>query len=141
MDAVVEIEIPARLEYLATVRRLVREAATLEEAWPRDRLADLVLAVSEACTNAIEAHEREQRDERVVVRCHVSGDVAEVTVKDHGHGFDEGALLVHPPASHPDRLRFERGLGIPLMRMLADESDFRPTAAGTCVRLLLRRRA
>ena len=139
MGTVVEIEIPARLEYLATVRRFVREAATIEDAWPSERLADLVLAVSEACTNAIEAHARGERDERVAVRCHVCGGGAEVTVEDHGAGFDEGALLAHPAPSHPDRLRFERGLGIPLMRMLADETDFRPSPSGTRVRLLVRR--
>jgi anti-sigma regulatory factor (Ser/Thr protein kinase) len=38
----------------------------------------------------------------------------------------------------PDRLKFERGLGIPLIRALVDEVEFSPTDEGTAVRLVMR---
>ena len=43
-----------------------------------------------------------------------------------------------PVATDPQRLRHERGLGIPLMRSLVDEVVFTPTLGGTAVRLVVR---
>ena len=47
------------------------------------------------------------------------------------------ALPEHPEVTKPDRLKFERGLGIPLMRELTDEIGFRREGEGTTVRLML----
>ena len=46
-----------------------------------------------------------------------------------------------PDPDHPDRLGFEHGLGIPIMRELADETEIRPTGSGTSVRLVVYRSA
>jgi anti-sigma regulatory factor (Ser/Thr protein kinase) len=43
-----------------------------------------------------------------------------------------------PGATDPQRLRHERGLGIPLMRSLVDDVTFTPTGDGTAVRLTIR---
>ncbi len=59
-------------------------------------------------------------------------------MEDRGHGFDPADLPDHPPVTDPDRLKFERGLGIPLIRALVDEVEFSPTADGTSVRLVMR---
>ena len=59
-------------------------------------------------------------------------------VEDRGHGFDPAQLPDHPPVTDPDRLKFERGLGIPLIRALVDEVEFSPTGQGTSVRLIMR---
>jgi hypothetical protein len=40
----------------------------------------------------------------------------------------------------PERLHHERGLGVPLMRALADDSEFLAEGGGTTVRLVLRER-
>lgn len=134
---VIELEIPARAEFVALARLVVAALADTEATLADDRIDDLKLAVSEACTNAIEAHDAAGTAERVLVRCHAGTTSIEVVVEDRGHGFDPGVLPDHPPVTDPDRLKFERGLGIPLIRALVDQVDFSPTAHGMSVHLVM----
>ena len=46
-----------------------------------------------------------------------------------------------PAPEHPERLEWEHGLGIPIMRELADETEIHSTAEGTSVRLVVYRSA
>lgn len=138
-DNVVELEIPARPEFIALARLLVSAMAGGGTGMPDERVDDLKLAVSEACTNAIEAHDAVDSDERVVVRCTDNEGALEVRIEDRGGGFDPSGLPQHPPVTDPDRLRFERGLGIPLIRTLVDEVEFESSDGGTAVRIVMRR--
>jgi serine/threonine-protein kinase RsbW len=106
---------------------------------PDDRIDDLKIAVSEACTNAIEAYDAVDADERVVVRCRADEMLLEVRIEDRGGGFDPSTLPEHPPVTDPDRLKFERGLGIPLIRSLVDEVEINSSRDGTAVRMVMRR--
>ena len=117
----VQLEIPARPEYLTLARQVVAAAAALEPTFADERIDDLRIAVSEAATNAIEAHTDAASDERIVIRCNLADDRIEVEVQDVGAGFDPGQTAAAPEAQHPDRLAWEHGLGIPLMRVLADD--------------------
>ena len=135
---VIELEIPARAEFVALARLVVSALASADSNLADERIDDLKLAVSEACTNAIEAHDAAGSNERVLVRCKAGADALEVCVEDRGHGFDPSGLPDHPPVTDPDRLKFERGLGIPLIRARVDEVEFSPTAEGTSVRLVMR---
>jgi serine/threonine-protein kinase RsbW len=141
VDEVVELEIPARPEFVAIARLVVSSFAATSFGLPDDRIDDLKIAVSEACTNAIEAHGAVDTDERVVVRCVEVDDSMEVLVEDRGPGFDPGTLPEHPPVTDPNRLKFERGLGIPLIRSLVDEVEFSSSDAGTAVRIIMHREA
>lgn len=135
--AAIELEIPSRPEYIGLARLVVSSLASGRRSLADDRIDDLKLAVSEACTNAIEAHAGMAIDDRVVVRWSEEDDRLEVAVCDRGHGFDPAALPEHPPITDPERLNFERGLGIPLIRTLVDEVEFAPSSAGTSVRLVM----
>ncbi|MDQ4071144.1 MAG: ATP-binding protein [Actinomycetota bacterium] len=135
---VIELEIPARAEFVALARLVVSALASSDSNLADERIDDLKLAVSEACTNAIEAHDAAGTEERVLVRCRADEDALEVYVEDRGHGFDPGQLPDHPPVTDPDRLKFERGLGIPLIKALVDEVEFTPTTEGTSVRIVMR---
>jgi serine/threonine-protein kinase RsbW len=135
---IVELEIPARAEFVALARLVVSAIASSESTLPDERIDDLKLAVSEACTNAIEAYGPVRSDERVLLRCSADGAAVEVSVQDRGGGFDPAELPDHPPVTDPDRLKFERGLGIPLIRALVDEVEFSSSGDGTAVRLLMR---
>lgn len=135
---VIELEIPARAEFVALARLVVSALAAADDNMADERIDDLKLAVSEACTNAIEAHDAAGSREGVLVRCRAGDDSLEVCVEDQGRGFDPSALPDHPPVTDPDRLKFERGLGIPLIRALVDEVEFTPTGHGTAVRLVMR---
>ena len=134
----VELEIPARAEFVALARLVVSALASADAHLPEDRIDDLKIAVSEACTNAIEAHDAIETDERVLVRCRAAEHRLEVHIEDRGGGFDPSTLPEHPPIADPDRLKFERGLGIPLIRTLVDEVEFRSSVKGTAVRIVMR---
>ena len=136
---VIELEIPARAEFVALARLVVSALASSDSTLADERIDDLKLAVSEACTNAIEAHDAAGSSERVLVRCKAGADHLEVCVEDRGHGFDPAELPDHPPVTDPDRLKFERGLGIPLIRSLVDEVEFSSSTAGTAVRIIMHR--
>lgn len=136
-DAVIELEIPARAEFVGLARLVVSSLASARRALAEDRVDDLKLAVSEACTNAIEAHADAVVDDRVTVRWSEGDDRLQVQIEDRGAGFDPSDLPEHPPVTDPERLNFERGLGIPLIRTLVDEVDFDPSAAGTSVRMVM----
>ena len=134
---VIELEIPARPEFVGLARLVVSSLASSRRALADDRIDDLKLAVSEACTNAIEAHVEVSVDERVLVRWREADDRLEVSVEDRGPGFDPDELPEHPPVTDPERLNFERGLGIPLIRTLVDEVSFDPSEQGTAVHMTM----
>jgi len=133
----VELEIPAEPEFVGLVRLFVSSLATTRRELADDRIDDLKLAVSEACTNAIDAHADSATDDRVSVSWAEGDDRLEVAVNDRGPGFDVASIPQHPPVTDPERLNFERGLGIPLIRSLVDEVDFKTSEAGTTVTLVM----
>lgn len=136
--AIVELEIPPRSDYLALVRLVVASTATLAPSLTDRRVDDLRLAVSEACANALDGQRERGSSLPIHVAIELGEDVVAVTITDHGGGFEPDAVDPIPAADDPGRLRHERGLGIPLMRGLADDVSFTPTVDGTAVRLVLR---
>jgi anti-sigma regulatory factor (Ser/Thr protein kinase) len=133
-DSVV-LRVPARVEHLALVRLLVTSMAEELADLAGSRVDDLRLVVSEACANAVEAYDRTGAPKAaVVVRCRAVPGLVEVEVHDEAGGFDPSCLPAHPPVEAPERLHHERGLGVPLMRQLA-EAEFRPEGGGTTVKL------
>lgn len=138
IDEVVRLEIPARAEFVALARLVVSAMASSDVDLTDERVDDLKLAVSEACTNAIEAHDAVDTAERVRLAYWTDERGLEVSVEDRGPGFDPASLPDHPPVTDPARLKFERGLGIPLIRALVDEVEISSSGQGTAVRLLMR---
>src|SRR5205085_2756437 len=133
----VQLEIPAGAEFVALARLVVSAMASAETQLSDDRVDDLKIAVSEACPNAIEAHDALGTAERVLVECWSDEDRLEVRTEDRGTGFDVSELPEHPPVTDPERLKFERGLGIPLIRALVDEVEFSSSGEGTAVRIVM----
>jgi serine/threonine-protein kinase RsbW len=133
----VRLEIPARVEYLVLARQVVAAAAAVEPRFHDERIDDLRIAVSEATTNAIEAHADFSGDERILIRCNLDDERIEVQVLDQAGGFDPAGVVGVPEPTAEDRLEFERGLGLPLMRTLADETEINVTEGGTAVRLVV----
>jgi serine/threonine-protein kinase RsbW len=134
----VELEVPARPHFLVVVRMVVTAFAHLHPEYGEEQVDDLRLAVSEACTNGIDAHTTLGIDKPIRIRCEHSPTEICVTVVDQGPGFDPADLEPHPPVTDPARLEYERGLGIPLIMTLTDEWHFDSGEGGTSVRLVLR---
>jgi serine/threonine-protein kinase RsbW len=137
VERILELSVPASPEYIAIVRLVIASLASSRRELADERLDDLKLAVSEACTNAIEAHHAVSSRQPVTVWVSEADDRLEVHVGDRGAGFDLATLPAHPPVTDPDRLNFERGLGIPLIRSLVDEVTFESSEQGTTVRMTM----
>lgn len=141
MSETIELEIPARAEFLSLARLVVTAAARIDPMFGDERIDDLRLVVSEATTNAIEAHVRHTSDENVIIRCNLRDDRIEVLVRDRGGGFDPLAVGRGDDAGDPRRFEHEGGFGLPLMQSLADESEIQATnEGGTDVRLVVKAR-
>ncbi|WCO66496.1 ATP-binding protein [Iamia majanohamensis] len=137
VDAV-RLRVPAEPEYLALVRMVVAGTARIDPLLDDERVDDLRVIVSEACTNAIEASARRGEDASTIeVQVRLTPSRVEVVIDDVGGGFDPDQLDVLPPVTDPARMRIERGLGIPLIRALSDEAEIRSGPDGTRVRVAL----
>jgi serine/threonine-protein kinase RsbW len=118
--SVVELCLPADVQYVGVARLVVTAAARLAGMDP-ERVEDLRIAVSEATANAVFAHRREGRDDPVTLRFGATEDHQfAVTVVDSGPGFDP----IAPAAVGRRDWQDESGLGVTLIRGLADDVRF-----------------
>lgn len=135
------MRVPAAPEYLALVRMVVAGTARIDPLLDDEHVDDLRVIVSEACTNAIEASTPPDGsgDEPplIAIEVRLMPSRVEVIVDDVGSGFDPEDLDVLPPVTDPERMRIERGLGIPLIRALSDEAEIRSGPQGTRVHVAL----
>jgi serine/threonine-protein kinase RsbW len=128
------IGVPPRPECVGDARQTVARAAQVV-GLDQEKAEDLLIAVSEAVTNAVEAHIAAGIEEPLELGCHFDGNRLEVSVEDRGDGFDVDLMTARPPLSSDEHLVFERGWGIQLMHTLVDDVSFRSTGRGTAVRL------
>ena len=133
-ERVVRLTFPAKAEYLL-LARLALSGLARELRLSDELVADLKLAVTEACGNAVRhAYSGVDGDVSVVFR--IDDSRLLMTVEDHGDGIrapdspdDEAAALSMP---------LESGMGMPIIRAIVDElaveqgSDGR----GTVVRMV-----
>jgi serine/threonine-protein kinase RsbW len=124
----VTLVIPARTEYLIVARLAL---AGIARGTPIDdgALADLKLAVTEACGNAIR-HAQPTDHGVVKVDFDLDDGTIEIRVADTGPGIR--AL----PDAGPDELA-ESGMGIAIIRALVDDFEIRDgdSGRGTVVRM------
>jgi serine/threonine-protein kinase RsbW len=137
-EATVTLTIPAKTEYLVVARLAL---AGIARAVPFDEsaLADLKLAVTEACGNAVR-HARPAADSVVRVGYALDGDAIQITVEDEGPG---PAPVVPPAMPRPDALAGELpegGLGLALIDALVDEVEIRGREGGPGTLVLMRKR-
>jgi anti-sigma regulatory factor (Ser/Thr protein kinase) len=82
----VDLEVPARAEYVRLVRLVVGALAASRRDLDDDRVADLRLAVNEACTLAV----ADARDGRLRISCTEQPDAFLVDVVDGPDDGDDG---------------------------------------------------
>ena len=124
----VELRMDARPENLV-LARLALGGVAARTPLGDDVVADLKLAVTEACTNAIEhAYAGNPGANEIVVRFALDDDALSVEVQDWGVGFD---TEVEPPRD--DELRDRAGVGLILIRSLTDELTIESGGAGTTI--------
>jgi serine/threonine-protein kinase RsbW len=105
-----ELTLPARAENVAVVRHAFGGLGEVLEM-PEQTLADVKLAVTEACTNVVVHAYPDGEDGPLAVAAHVGEDALEIVVRDRGRG-------IVPRADSPGL-----GLGLPLIATLADQLE------------------
>jgi serine/threonine-protein kinase RsbW len=129
----VRLSIPARPEYISLCR-----LALTGIAWTRgldgETLADLKLVLTEACSNSIR-HAYPEGGGTVEVVYELSDDTLVLEVADSGSGF----VSEQRRPDEEDELT-EGGLGMAIMRAIADELELSPGAQGRGSRLRLVKR-
>lgn len=100
-----------------------------------DRLNGLLLAVTEATTNAIIHGNKNDRNKNVYITVTLENKVLTISIKDEGVGFDPAIV---PDPTHPDNLLKDSGRGLYLMRVYMDELHYNQTPTGTETILKLR---
>lgn len=132
-EAVVRLSIPAKPDYLL-LARLALSGLDRELHVGDELLADLKLAVTEACGNAVR-HAYPDGGGEVSISFVIADDILEMIVEDQGTGLDRESLEREPRAR-----AMEGGMGMAIIRTIVDELDVRVGAdgRGTVVRMTKR---
>ena len=128
----VRLSIPAKPEYIS-LGRLALTGLSRLRPFPDDVLADLKLALTEACTNSVR-HAYDNGEGMVEILYELHDDRLVVEVTDTGEGFEHD----EPVADDGDDLA-EGGLGIAIIEALADELEIgRRNGGGSRLRFVKR---
>jgi serine/threonine-protein kinase RsbW len=125
----VRLTIPAKAEYITLVR-LALSGLSQSRQLSDETLGDLKLAVTEACSNSVRHAYRDGHPGSVEVVYEVHSDRLVIEVSDDGQGF-----AVAERHGAQDAALTEGGLGIAIIRELADELEFGPGTGGQGSRL------
>jgi anti-sigma regulatory factor (Ser/Thr protein kinase) len=131
MERIVELEIPARPEFVGIARMAVGALAGVRPGLAYERIDDLRIVVSEACTSAIEGME-EGRNLRL--RCVDGTKSLEVRIEAPESAF-ESAFPKGDDEPEGDNFR------ISLIRALVDDAELRTSPEGTELCLVMHRDA
>lgn len=127
----VRLKIPARAEYITLGRLALTGLSRLREL-PDETLADLKLALTEACSNSVRHAYRDGREGIVEILYDLQPDRLVIEVSDDGPGFD------YVESDGEDGELTEGGLGLAIIRSLSDEFELgrRGSGGGACLRFV-----
>lgn len=128
--SLVELSMPAKADYLLLARLALSGLARVTTI-DAETLADLKLAITEACANAVR-HAYPGDEGSIRISFELREDGLDITVEDAGRGFEAGRL----PTWEPTTLD-EDGMGLAIMRAVVDDIDIErgPEGRGTLLRL------
>lgn len=127
------IEVESDPNNLITVEEFVNYFAK-DLGLSNDQLSALLLAVTEATTNAIVHANKCDVSKLVSVDAHIEDSKLIVKVKDEGKGFDPSSI---PDPTKPENLLKDSGRGVYLMKVYMDEVRYNITPSGTETILIL----
>jgi serine/threonine-protein kinase RsbW len=117
VERTVTLSFAARPEYLVLARLALTGIGVAERLGSED-VADLKLAVTEACTNAIEhAYGGDGGNQEITISFTIAPEALTVEVSDRGAGFDPSEI--REIESEPTGT--ERGMGLAIIVSLTDE--------------------
>jgi len=121
------LEIESDPNNLITVEEFVNYFAK-DIGLKNDQIAALLLAVTEATTNAIIHANKCNVNKTVTVDVTVNSSTLIVKIIDEGAGFDPAKI---PDPTHPENLLKDSGRGVYLMKIYMDDLKYNVTPTGT----------
>ncbi len=100
----------------------------LEIKLPEKRFPELMVALTEAITNAIIHANKKDITKLVHIDFSIEGKTLTIKVKDEGNGFDPSSI---PDPTQPENLFRDSGRGVYLMKVYCDEVYHNITPTGT----------
>jgi serine/threonine-protein kinase RsbW len=127
------LEIESNPHNLITIEEFINYFA-VDLHVPEDKMAGLLLSVTEATTNAIIHGNKSDESKLVSIDVKKVDDKIVIKVKDQGKGFEPGNV---PDPTEPENLLKDSGRGIYLMRVYMDDVRYNITPDGTEITLVL----
>jgi serine/threonine-protein kinase RsbW len=121
------LEIESNPNNLITVEEFVNYFA-LDLGLDEEKINGLLLAVTEATTNAIIHGNKNNSLKLVKLFVNVEDHTLIIKIKDEGQGFDPSMV---PDPTDPENLLKDSGRGLYLMRVYMDEMKINVTPEGT----------
>ena len=94
---------------------------------PDEKLSNVLLAVTEATTNAIIHANKCDHTKKVTIDASDENSKLIIKIKDEGEGFDPGNI---PDPTEPENLLKDSGRGIYLMKVYMDDLQYNRTPSG-----------
>ena len=129
------LEIESSPNNLITVEEFVNYFS-VDLGLDQEKLNGLLLAITEATTNAIIHGNKNNKLKMVRISVYVEGDDITIVIKDQGKGFDPSII---PDPTDPENLLKDSGRGLYLMRVYMDGLSYNQTPEGTEAILKLKR--
>jgi serine/threonine-protein kinase RsbW len=130
VDELVKLDIPAKAEYVV-LGRLALSGLLRSRGYNEDTVADLKLALTEACSNSVR-HAYDHGSGQVHLAFTVGQERVTINIRDEGGGFHEDDVDCPECQGMPEITLTEGGMGISIIRAIVDEFDLRkPSSGGT----------
>ena len=134
MNDYVKLDFPAKAEYVV-LGRLALSGLLRSRGYSEDAVADLKLALTEACSNSVR-HAYDHDEGQVHLHFTVHRDRVTIEIRDEGGGFHEDDVDCPECQTMPELKLRDGGMGISIIRAVVDEFRLdRPDAGGTILTL------
>ncbi len=134
----IHLSIPASSEFVVVARLSVSGIAARMNFTVED-IEDIKIALSEACTNAIQ-HAYDQHEgggKKIDIHFILAGDKLEIEVRDTGVGFNPQGVISKKQTDASASDQFGLGLGLTFIKSLMDAYDIQSELGkGTVVKMV-----
>jgi len=132
----IELKLPSRIESVDE-SAVFAEKVARDWGYGDDFLSAIDLAVRESVANAVKHGNKFDEEKQFEVVFTDSNEGLEMTVRDHGEGFDVGEI---PDPTNPENLLKVCGRGILFMRSFMDEVGWEQAVGGGMIVKMLKKR-
>lgn len=125
----------ATSEFVSVIRLTISGVAS-RMSFSVEDIEDIKIAISEACTNAIQHAYKDTENGKVTVVINIYPSKLEVIISDNGSGFDTAILGTEQQRKKSEEI-MNLGLGLTFVESLMDKAEFTSIKGkGTTIRMV-----